>query len=353
MTLSQAHKIPCPYFHQCGGCDFLDLNTEDYKKLKQNTLAEKYPAADWLWVGPHSRRRIILQISKKNEVGFFAKKSQHIVEIENCFVAEKEISQLISPLKNFLKKQEQNLFTQISITLFDNGLDLIFSSQKEPGFTQIQKIIAFAQMNNLNASLKIKNHLTPIFLARTNQIYFANLKISLDSEVFVQATKSGLQAIIDFIRQFLLSNNTTIEIADIYSGFGAFAFAISDLAKSISAFEGDKKMVDGINKNAASNNLSHKIKAEMRDLFSDPLNKKDFNKFDLAIINPPRNGATPQISEIAKSSLKNVIYVSCNPQSFLRDSKILIDSGFAITKLTALDQFYSTKHLELVSLFQK
>ena len=112
-------------------------------------------------------------------------------------------------------------------------------------------------------------------------------------------------------------------------------------------------MVDSINKNAAANNFASKLKAEAEDLFSCPVVKRTLDKLDLAIINPPRNGASPQVLEIAKSTLKNVIYVSCNPESFTRDAKILIDSGFTITKLTALDQFYSTKHLELIAIFQK
>lgn len=341
---------PCSYFGECGGCDFLDLSSQDYQKLKQEQL--DFPA-DWIWVGAASRRKIILQIGKKNEVGFFAKKSKQIVEIENCFVAETKISQAIIIIKNFLKKQEQNLFTQVAITLFDNGLDLVFGVNKEPNFAQLQKIISFAKEQNFNASYKIKNHVTPIFLARKNQVVINDLKIDLDSEIFIQATKSGLQAITKIIRDFLNEQKNQQIVADIYAGFGAYSFAISDLAKSITAFEGDKKMVDMISKNAAANQLSHKIKAVERDLFAVPLQAKELKDFNLVVINPPRNGASPQILEIAKSNLKNIIYVSCNPQSFWRDAKILEAQNFKITKLFALDQFYSTKHLELIAIFTK
>lgn len=341
---------PCLYFSKCGGCDFLDLAEEDYKKLKQRELGED---ADWIWVGPHSRRKIILQIGRKNEVGFFAKKSKNIVEVESCFVAEKEISDIIFLLKNFLKNQEQNLFTQIVVTLFDNGLDLVFFATKEPSFVQTQKIISFAKEKNLNVSYKIKNHLAPIFRARQNQIFFDGLKIDVDSDVFIQATKSGLCSITSIVRNFLIANKNIRNVADIYSGFGAYSFAILDLIKSVSAFEGDAKMVEMINKNAAASNLSQKIKAEICDLFSSPIVKRNLKEFDLVIINPPRNGATPQILEISNSSLQNVIYVSCNPQSFWRDAKIMIDSGFKIKKLFALDQFYATKHLELIAIFTK
>ncbi|MDX2083662.1 MAG: methyltransferase [Rickettsiales bacterium] len=346
-------QIPCPYFSKCGGCDFLDLSKENYRKLKQKILENYREEIDWIWIEGNSRRRITLQVGRKNQLGFFAKQSKKIAEIEKCFVAEKAISELILVLKKFLKNQEQNFFSKISITLFDNGLDLIFFVEREPSFIQLQKIISFAKEQNFNASYRFKNNLTPIFLSRKNQIFFDNFKINLDSDIFIQATKSGLEAIIAIIRNFISQNKNIKNVADIYSGFGVYSFAIQDLIKSVYAFEGDKKMVDSINKNAAENNLSQKIKAENHDLFASPVTKKDLSKFDLVIINPPRNGASPQVLEIANSCLKNVIYISCNPISFFRDAKILLDAKFAIKKLTALDQFYATKHLELIATFTK
>jgi 23S rRNA (uracil1939-C5)-methyltransferase len=352
-SLQPLKNSPCPYFTDCGGCDFLDLSEETYRQLKKKTLQENYQNVSWIWVGPHSRRKINLQIGAKNQIGFFSKKSKNIAEIESCFVAEKEISDLIFVLKNFLKTQEQNLFTQISATLFDNGLDLIFSAKKDLNFSQTQKLLAFAQEKNLNISCRIKDRVAPIFIKRKNQIFYPDFKIDLGSEIFIQATKKGLESIIEIIRNFLVHNKNIKNIIDIYAGFGAYSFAVIDLVKSISAFEGSEEMVNAINKNAASNDIANKLRAEVCDLFSSPIHRRNLAKFDLAIINPPRNGASPQVIEISNSLLKNVIYVSCNPESFARDSKILIDADFKITHLVALDQFYSTNHLELIAIFEK
>ena len=368
------NSSPCQYFPTCGGCDFLDLEEKKYRDLKKENLINllnqnsfSSSNIDWIWIDPHSRRKIIFQIDHQNNLGFFTKKSNSLIKIDNCFVAEKEISNLIPKLQNFLQHQVSGIFNQVSATLFDSGLDLIFSIKKELDFLQISKLTNFAKAENINISTRFKNHLSPIFLSRKNQIFYNNFRIDLDSEVFIQATKFGLKNIVEICRNEIgllnLSRDRSqdsqkkqkpsLKIADIYAGFGAYSFAIQDLALEITSFEGDENMVDSINKNAAKNNLSNKIKAETRDLFSNPLNKKELSKFDLAIINPPRNGASPQILEISKSSLKYIIYISCNPQSFLRDAKILIDSQFKIKKLTALDQFYSTKHLELISIFIK
>jgi 23S rRNA (uracil1939-C5)-methyltransferase len=333
------------------------LYRESKKKNLENLLGKFCSNIDWIWIGAHSRRKVTFQIDGKNHLGFFAEKSHNVVEIDEDPLAEKEISQLIPCLKNFLKNQEQNFYTQAMVTLFDSGLDVILTATKTLDFSQAKKLTDFAKSQNFNISLRVKNNITPIFLTRKNQIFYSNFKIDLDSDIFIQATKAGLESIIKIIQstiQVPLSRGVGgLHVADIYAGFGAYSFAIQDLVKSISAFEGDEKMVALISKNVAANNLGNKIKSEMRDLFVNPLTKKELNKFTLAIINPPRNGAAPQVSEISKSALKNLIYVSCNPESFARDATTLINSGFKILTITALDQFYSTKHLEVVGVFER
>jgi 23S rRNA (uracil1939-C5)-methyltransferase len=351
----------CHFFGKCGGCDFLDLSDEDYHKLKQDTLKqelEKLLESDlelenkiqYHFVGPKSRRRIALQIDSQNRLGFFAKKSNSLVEIDVCYVAEEKLSAFILPLKKFIKSQESNLLTRAVLTLFDNGLDLVFQAKRELDYLQVQRFIKFAKEYDLNISYQIKGELTPIYLARTNKIFYEDFKISVGSEVFIQATIGGLKKIIEIIRNVLEENKQVKNVADIYAGFGAYSFAISDLV-SVRAFEGNDKMVASISKNAAANDLAHRVKAEEKDLFQDAITKKELNEFDLIIINPPRNGATPQITEIAKSKVNKVIYVSCNPKTFAFDARILRDAGFKVETLTALDQFHASKHLELVAVF--
>lgn len=333
---------------------FQTLDEKSYQENKKQNLetilSDFNCEIDWIWISKASRRKVTFQIDGKNRLGFFAAKSHNLVEIDSDPLAEEKISALIPLLKNFLNRQEQNFYTQLAVTLFDNGLDVVLHGKKPINFSQEQKMMNFAKENDLNISYRYGNGVAPIFMARPNQIFYPDFKIDLTSDIFIQATKAGLENIVKIIRSSITPGS---KVADIYAGFGAYSFAIHDLAKSIFAFEGDKIMTDLIKKNATANKLSQKIKAETRDLFSDPISKRELKDFDLAIINPPRNGATPQVVEISKSTLKNLIYVSCNPQSFKRDAKILIDSGFKIKSLNAIDQFYSTEHLELVAIFQK
>ncbi|MBM5781879.1 MAG: class I SAM-dependent RNA methyltransferase [Pelagibacterales bacterium] len=355
--MGSENNLQCRFFNECGGCDFLDLSTKDYQNLKIKFLEEIFAKnkiqihsnIEYNWFGKGKRRKITLQVNKQNKIGFFAKKSHVIVEIDECIISEEKISKLIIPLKNLLNSVAQNIINQITITSFDSGIDLIFSCQKDSDFSFENKIVLFAKENKLNASIQNKNGLTPLFISHKNQIFYSDFKIDLASNIFIQATKNGLEKILELIDEQISGKNN---IADIYSGFGAYTFSIAQKSQ-VTAFEGSEKMIELIKKNTAKNSLNNNIKFINRDLFSNPLESKELNKFDLAIINPPRNGATPQIEEIAKSKLNHIIYVSCNPITFTFDAKILVNSGFKITKMNALDQFYGSKHLELVAILKR
>ena len=112
-------------------------------------------------------------------------------------------------------------------------------------------------------------------------------------------------------------------------------------------------MIEALNKNATKNNLNQKIQGFEKDLVKNPLLPKELTGQHLAIINPPRNGAQFQTQHLAQSKIKSIIYISCNPAAFAVDAKILLQNGYKITKIKAIDQFVYSHHLELVVAFEK
>ena len=118
-------------------------------------------------------------------------------------------------------------------------------------------------------------------------------------------------------------------VADLFCGLGNFTFATN----------ADGFDVVGI--------------GAKRDLFKNPLTVKMLNTYDVVIMDPPRAGALAQTKIIAKSNVKKVIYVSCNPDSLLRDAKILTDAGYKIKDTAAFDQFVGSTHWELAVVFVK
>ena len=137
-----------------------------------------------------------------------------------------------------------------------------------------------------------------------------------------------------------------MRIADLFCGIGSFTIPLKDAFPDAS--------IVGYDSFAPSVNVLNRIvPAKVQDLFRHPLSHEELDKFDVVVLDPPRAGALEQVKQIALSKPKKVVYVSCNPASFARDACELINSGYKMEKVTPVDQFVFSPHLEIVACFIK
>lgn len=354
-------NIKCQYFVECGGCKYLDQDEDVYQKNKGRGLSDLFASNNidldisFKWIDSLDRRKVVLHIDKDNKMGYFKAGSKQVIAIDKCYVAQDEINKIIPHLQLLIKSISTGAIAKVQITNFDNSIDLLFFTNKELTFQQQQKIVEFSNRHQVNTGQLIHGQYSNIIQSKKNNIGLENdINLDLDSNVFLQASTQGLSVITNKIRDFVVENfDKKLSVVDLYSGFGLYGFAISDLVNSLHLYEGSQSMSEIANRNIKSNSLSSNIKTHSRDLFNFPLSYGELKQYDLVIINPPRNGASNQIKEIAQSRVENLIYVSCNPKTFIRDYKIMQKSGFAIKSATAIDQFYSTDHFELVTILTR
>jgi 23S rRNA (uracil1939-C5)-methyltransferase len=353
----------------------------------QNHKNPWFEAIKFIWLPKNSRRRLTLQINNQQKLGLFATKSHEIIEISSCEIATDAINYFLPKLQKFLIESGSLIFKQAIITEFDSGIDLQLILSEKPSARMLQQIFDFAKNSQVNCSYrqeptkqassknsaKNSKNLTfaseQILIWQKNLLQIGNFKIEVKSDVFIQATKSGFEAILDELKTQLKTRTTKQlkKIIELYSGFGAYSFGLHEFAEYFEVYEGNEEMVEIAIKNVANQSLKGKIKAFSRDIARFPLPSRQLSEFDCLIINPPRTGAAKQIAEIAKicsqnnrfnilkngskSSFPFLLYVSCNPQSFVFDSKILLNSGFKLSSLVAIDQFYFDEAFELVASF--
>ncbi len=79
----------------------------------------------------------------------------------------------------------------------------------------------------------------------------------------------------------------------------------------------------------------------------------ELKKYDAAILDPPRAGARDQVAEIIKSAMANLVMISCNPATFARDARVLVEGGFIMGDIQPVDQFLYSPHLELIAPFRR
>jgi 23S rRNA (uracil1939-C5)-methyltransferase len=141
-------------------------------------------------------------------------------------------------------------------------------------------------------------------------------------------------------------------IADLFCGVGTFTFRLAKIAP-VHAADVAPEAIRALSAAMASAPGLHGVVAEARDLVRRPVLAEELKKTDLAVFDPPRAGAAEQTAELARSAVARVIAVSCNPATFARDGRTLIDAGFTLDRVLPVDQFLWSPHIELVGVFSR
>jgi 23S rRNA (uracil1939-C5)-methyltransferase len=168
----------------------------------------------------------------------------------------------------------------------------------------------------------------------------SGVAVSFPTGGFLQATEDGEAALIDAVREV---TSGAQRIADLFAGLGTFALA----AGAAYAAEASREAAAAL-KRAASH-----MAVEHRDLYRRPIDVGELKRFDAAILDPPRAGAEEQIGALARSSVPRIAYVSCNPATFARDARTLVDGGYTLRWIRPVGQFRWSTHVELAACFTR
>jgi len=136
-------------------------------------------------------------------------------------------------------------------------------------------------------------------------------------------------------------------VADLYAGVGTFALRLARQARVL-AVEGDGPALDALAQAAKRAPGLKRVETLKRDLARMPMSAHELKDFDAVVFDPPRAGADAQAKEIAASKVAKVVAVSCNPATLARDLKTLVDGGYRIGRVTPVDQFLFSPHIEAV-----
>ena len=142
------------------------------------------------------------------------------------------------------------------------------------------------------------------------------------------------------------------KVADLFCGAGTFTFPLAEVASVIAA-DSSAASIAALKAGISTAQGLKTIEAQARDLFRRPLSPYDLKGCEAIVIDPPRAGALEQTQQLPGTKAGLVVGVSCNPQTFARDARILIDAGFRLEKVTPIDQFLWSTHVELVGIFRR
>jgi 23S rRNA (uracil1939-C5)-methyltransferase len=176
-----------------------------------------------------------------------------------------------------------------------------------------------------------------------------NAVVHLPPAAFLQATAEG-EAVL--ARLVLACCAGSRHVADLFTGIGPFALRLAEHMR-VRAVDYDEPALAALARATAVTSGLKPVAVERRDLFRRPLTAAELKPYEAVVFDPPRQGAEMQSRELASSSVPRIVAVSCNPITFARDARVLVDGGYRLVEVTPVDQFRYSAHVEIVGLFQR
>jgi 23S rRNA (uracil1939-C5)-methyltransferase len=341
---------PCRHFPECGGCQLQHADDDAYRGylVSRAEMALAQHGIETHIRAPHlspanSRRRAtlkVLKVASGVQLGFNAEMSHRIVDMRECDILRPELFALTEPLRQVLAEMLQpKRIAEIQLTLIDRGLDVLIKGVPAGRLTEIEQLTSFAMKHDL-ARLSVDRGLGPeaLYEPQPASVTLSGVRVAFPAGGFLQATEDGEATLVHSVSECVGGSKA---VADLFSGFGTFALA----TRAVYAAEASRDAA------AALKRVAPAMAVEHRDLYRRPLDRGELKRFDAVILDPPRAGAAEQVSELARSSVRRVAYVSCNPATFARDAKTLVDGGYKLDWVEPVGQFRWSTHVELVACF--
>ena len=256
------------------------------------------------------------------------------------------------------KKIISSTITKGSIRLLnaDNGVDIMLIVSNQAGVEYRMLISEFINQNPqiIRFSWQYKDIAPETIVEKISpQLYISNYSINIPQGAFLQASKEAQEAMINKVKEYIGDING--KMADLFCGLGTFTYPLAqNPSNSIISVDSSSLSLDGLKK-AISKNQIHNVEVLNRNLFKYPLDANELEGVKIIVIDPPRASAHEQCREIAKIPYNKlpikIVFVSCNPQTFVYDAEILINTGYDLQRITLIDQFVYSKHQELIALF--
>ena len=350
----------CPHFGICGGCAMQHWETSAYRAWKHDLVIDalrqagiEAPVADLIDAHGEGRRRVVFHARRGThdvlEVGFSAARAHQIIPIDRCPVLAKSldgalkaawaIAELLSPLRKPL---------DIHVTATDAGLDIDVRGSGPLTATATTALARLVASHNL---ARLTRHGELIVQARPPTIRMGSATVLLPAAAFLQATAEGEAELARLVLDICATAGAKKGAADLFAGIGPFALRLSEQVR-VTAADDDEAALAALARAGNTPGLKP-VTTERRDLFKNPFLAAELNRFDAVVFDPPRQGAQAQSREIAASRVPVIAAVSCDPGTFARDARILIDGGYRLISIMPVDQFRYSAHVELVARFEK
>jgi 23S rRNA (uracil1939-C5)-methyltransferase len=349
---------PCAHAGSCGGCTLQEVEPGAVAAWKRDRViealrrfglsAERIEPTATVPAGTRRRATLAaLRLGKQVVLGFNERRSTRIVDLAGCTVMTGALVALLAPLRTLLAALLQpRESADLALTEASNGVELVLVRKRAPTLADREALAAFAQTHDLARIAwrrDMRSEIEPIAARRAPAIVLGGVPVALPPAAFLQPSVDGETKLIERVRARLAG---ATRVADLFCGVGTFALPLAAAGVTVDAVDSDAASI-------AALAATRRVATQRRDLFRDPLRARELDAFDAVVLDPPRAGAAAQVAPLAEAAPGRLVYVSCNPASFARDARALVDGGWHLRDVLPVDQFRWSAHVELVAYLER
>lgn len=349
-------RPPCPHARSCGGCSMQHASDDLVARWKEGIVAGALagqglaaPILPILTSPPASRRRATLSGRRTRGgalLGFHMKASETIIPVPGCRVLHPAIMAALPGLEAITRMGGSRAGElSLSVTVSMAGPDVAVTGGKAPDAALRLDLARLAEIHGI-ARLTWAGETVALRVPPMQAM--GRARVVPPPGAFLQATTEGQAALVEAVRRAI---GPARRVADLFAGCGTLALPMAETAE-VHAVEGDAAMVAALDQGWRQAQGLKRVTTEVRDLFRRPLEPIDLRGFDAVVIDPPRAGAEAQTACIAAARVPVVAMLSCNPATFARDARRLVQAGHVLEWVQPIDQFRWSPHVELAALFR-
>ncbi|HYG26142.1 MAG TPA: class I SAM-dependent RNA methyltransferase [Caulobacteraceae bacterium] len=351
-----------PHYGECGGCALQHWAHGPYLawKAEQVRLALARERIDTeiltpFAAPPGSRRRLALHARRGRggaEIGFKARRSWTLVAIEVCPIADPRLVAAFPALRRLAEPflEHPKSAPTLHVTWTATGIDVdVTGVERRSGGLSADARMRAAEAAGAGDFARVTMSGEIVYQARQPMVRLGPAAVALPPGAFLQAVPQAEAAMAAFSVEAVAG---AARVADLYCGVGTFTFRLAEAAPVLAA-DASAPAIAALKSAMGTAPGLKPITAEARDLVRRPMLSSELAKIDAVVLDPPRAGALEQAGEIARSKVPRVAYVSCNPATFARDARTLVDAGFTLQRVLPVDQFLWSPHIELVGVFSR
>lgn len=364
----------CEHYGLCGGCSLQHVKPSVQIQNKLNAFLELMqqagikpplllPAITGKTWGYRRKARLSIKFIQKKDkvlVGFRERNGRFVANLEHCHTLDPSIGEKISEFSDILYQLTiREHIPQMEIAVGESKTAIILRHLVDFGKEDLNLLCKFASAHNFQLYLQPKGpdsiHLywpsdsTPLLNYNLSDY---NLSLEFHPNQFIQVNNDVNNKMVKRTLE-LLELTPEDRVLDLFCGIGNFSLPIAKYSKQVVGVEGNLQAVERATQNAKLNTIDN------TEFFCTDLSQPPYNKnwaglvFDKIVLDPPRTGAKEVMDYLPTWKANRIVYISCNPATLARDSKLLQGKGYTLEKAGVMDMFPHTQHVEAIALFIK